>query len=104
MNCAFVTPRTEAFSRRSFAAANRPRWISSSAAVTVATIPASGAGALPPVRRASIACPAATSRGPISSRTGTPSASHSKYLAPGFTLSRRSSSTRTPAFSRSAFT
>src|SRR5207248_10571055 len=48
--------------------------------------------------------PAATSRGPISSRSGTPLASHSKYLAPGFRLSRASSSTRMPAFTSSAFT
>ena len=61
-------------------------------------------GAFSPVRRAAITCPAATSRGPISSRSGTPRASHSKYFAPGFMLSRRSSSTRIPAFASSVFT
>src|SRR6266581_1649975 len=103
-NCCLVTPRTEWASRRSRAALNSHAWISSSAVATVRVSPSSLTGALLPPRRAVITCPAATSRGPISSRSGTPLASHSKYLAPGFRLSRVSSSTRTPACASSSFT
>jgi len=86
MNCCFVTPRIECASRRSLAALNRVAWISSSA---------------PPIVRASRrAAPDLAAGAPrrhhlprrhvaraISSRNGTPFASHSKYLAPGFMLS-----------------
>ena len=76
----------------------------SSVALTTVARASSFAGALPPVRRAIITCPAARSRGPSSSRNGTPFASHSKYFAPGFMVSRVSSSTRMPAPSRSLLT
>src|SRR5213079_2347514 len=79
-NCALVAPRIEFFSRRSLAAANNAAWISSSAVVTAPTALWSGTGAFPPVQRASTTCPLATSRGPISSRTGTPSPSYAKYF------------------------
>ncbi len=56
----------------------------------------------PSGRWTAVTTSSSTSLGPISKRTGTPLSSHSLNLKPGLRSSRASSSTRTPASSRSS--
>mmetsp|Transcript_41340 Transcript_41340/g.95776 ORF Transcript_41340/g.95776 Transcript_41340/m.95776 type:complete len:241 (+) Transcript_41340:329-1051(+) len=78
---------------------------SSSASCAAAAVEsASGSGSLAPsVRRETFVSPLTTSRGPMSTRSGTPLRSHSKYLAPARKWSRESTCTRTPAASSADF-
>mmetsp|Transcript_6106 Transcript_6106/g.19152 ORF Transcript_6106/g.19152 Transcript_6106/m.19152 type:complete len:396 (+) Transcript_6106:168-1355(+) len=92
------------------AAAMRARAVSSSAAciasssalivAAAARMSASGSGSFAEsVRRDIFVSPEVRSRGPMSTRSGTPLRSHSKYLAPARKWSRASTCTRTPSAS-----
>ena len=89
-------------SSRLRAVASISSWMVSMRPATTSPTSAKGTVCLSPLsRRLSITWPSARSRGPSSSRTGTPRCSQWKNLAPGFISSRWSSSTASP-FSRMA--
>ena len=91
-------------SRNAFACSYRPFWISSSSSPSFPLRPSSGSVNFSSVsRRNTVATPFSRSRGPISSRTGTPFSSPSLHLKPGLTVSRSSSFTRYPAAFRSSY-
>mmetsp|Transcript_3309 Transcript_3309/g.11425 ORF Transcript_3309/g.11425 Transcript_3309/m.11425 type:complete len:270 (-) Transcript_3309:556-1365(-) len=90
-------------SRRAAAAAKSRAWMSSRDAARSAAASAAATDRFSPPRRlATTTTPSAASRGPTSTRSGTPLRSHSKNLAPGRMFGRSSTLTRTPSALHSA--
>mmetsp|Transcript_6884 Transcript_6884/g.15784 ORF Transcript_6884/g.15784 Transcript_6884/m.15784 type:complete len:255 (+) Transcript_6884:324-1088(+) len=97
----YASTRFVLAARRAWALSRSWAWTLSSSCRTAGTSSAgfSGTGffSLPKGRAFISPAPLLTSRGPTSIRSGTPFRSHSKYLAPGRSVSRSSTFTRTPA-------